>query len=84
MWAYGLVIWEMIALSPPHVEFEESINSSAFDDSTFDDSMNLNENDDPNLSLSDNSMQITEEKSRAKYGELIKNSFNHKIIIIQI
>lgn len=41
IWAYGLVIWEMVALSPPHMSNFEDESSSEEDmklDSTLDDS----------------------------------------------
>lgn len=66
MWAYGLVIWEMIALTPPHVEINESMNISAFDDLSFDDSMKLH--DDSNLQSFNESLQLVEESCKGKYG----------------
>ncbi|XP_015111460.1 lymphokine-activated killer T-cell-originated protein kinase homolog [Diachasma alloeum] len=66
MWAYGLTLWEMIALSPPHVEIDESIDESMLDGS-FLGSTEEGENDDPNGSFND-SLMILEEKIRAKYG----------------
>lgn len=66
MWAYGLILWEMIALSPPHVEIDETMDESMFNgsylglstdgDSTADESLN-------------DSLMILEEKIRSKYGE---------------
>lgn len=44
IWTYGLVIWEMIALSPPHVEvsedesLDETINETDTTDNTSNDS----------------------------------------------
>ena len=48
MWAYGLVLYEMIALSPPHVndcETMSDVMKEIMADETFD------ENEDPNSSM---------------------------------
>ncbi|XP_063983668.1 lymphokine-activated killer T-cell-originated protein kinase homolog [Diachasmimorpha longicaudata] len=66
MWAYGLILWEMIALSPPHVEVDESLEESMLDGS-FNCSRDYSENETPNGSFNDDLMGL-EEKIRAKYG----------------
>ncbi|XP_015602278.1 lymphokine-activated killer T-cell-originated protein kinase [Cephus cinctus] len=66
MWAYGLVIWEMIALSPPYVEHDDSIFETSFDDSfTANEMPDNKENSDPNL---DESVQLIKEITRKRFG----------------
>lgn len=61
MWAYGLVLYEMIALSPPHVESnDESMNVS-------DDSL-CSENYDPNSDMEDSFIMSLKDPDDSKYG----------------
>ncbi|XP_034948738.1 lymphokine-activated killer T-cell-originated protein kinase [Chelonus insularis] len=50
MWAYGLIIWEMIALSPPHVDHDENLDESDLDQSIID--MDTSMKDDKNFNIS--------------------------------
>lgn len=69
MWAYGLVLYEMIALSPPHVENnEEPMNTS--NDSMLECSImnSSNENNDPNSDLEDSFIMSLKDPDDSKYG----------------
>ncbi|CAG5088043.1 Similar to PBK: Lymphokine-activated killer T-cell-originated protein kinase (Homo sapiens) [Cotesia congregata] len=48
MWAYGLILWEMIALSPPHVDTGEELSESILNNTM--DSVIDDENTNPNNS----------------------------------
>lgn len=68
MWAYGLVLYEMIALSPPHVESNESINDS--EDSMLECSIinSSKENNDPNSDMEDSFIMSLKDPDDSKYG----------------
>lgn len=76
MWAYGLILWEMIALSPPHVDADEDLNGSILNN-TMDDSVIIDENTDPKTTDLDDSNLIPDIKVNENLGKLIIN----KIII---
>lgn len=61
IWAYGLVIWEMIALVPPHVNDleDESVGKEDMMDSTLDDS---NYNMDESVTFLKEIMPLTNNK----------------------
>ncbi|KAK0174683.1 hypothetical protein PV327_010423 [Microctonus hyperodae] len=67
MWAYGLTLWEMIALLPPHVD-DESLNESNMDVSMDENSILSSENTDSNGTMMDDSLLMLDEKSSCKYG----------------
>lgn len=69
VWAYGLTIWEMIALSPPHVELEESLNSSILDTHTSFVNDNLNESkENEDSSFTDDSLLSMVHETPDTYG----------------
>lgn len=72
IWACGLVVWEMIALSAPHIE------SSEMEDSYLDDSMlemkmknNITNECDTNM---DNSNSFLNKIINTKYGKCLNNN----------
>ncbi|KAL7293104.1 hypothetical protein TKK_0013260 [Trichogramma kaykai] len=67
MWAYGLVLYEMIALSPPHFQNEDSIDESTDDDHMSTISM---ENNYPNSDAEeeDSFIQSLKDPDDSKYG----------------
>ncbi|KAG7196532.1 hypothetical protein KM043_018556 [Ampulex compressa] len=69
MWAYGLVIWEMIALTPPHTEeFQDDSDESLLDNSISEISMACNkENHDLQVSL-DEEVTFFKKIPGCKYG----------------
>ena len=71
IWAYGLVLWEMLALSPPHVEVDDDqeMNISA-DDSLLECNYldaTSKENSNPN-DLDGSFLQFANLYSKNKYG----------------
>ncbi|KAJ8680034.1 hypothetical protein QAD02_015821 [Eretmocerus hayati] len=70
MWSYGLVLWEMIALSPPHVEnYDESMDASADDSMLECRALNSSrENDDPNSDMEDSFIQSLKDPDDSNYG----------------
>ena len=73
MWSYGLVLWEMIALSPPHVENNDESMEVSMDDSMLDNAaMNTSkENNDPNDSfMEDSFIQSLKDPDDGNYGSL--------------
>ena len=70
MWSYGLVLWEMIALSPPHVDCtDDSMDTSA--DSSMLECQYLDiskENETPNSDLEDSFIQSLKDPDNSKYG----------------
>ncbi|XP_053988649.1 lymphokine-activated killer T-cell-originated protein kinase [Hylaeus volcanicus] len=64
IWAYGLVIWEMIALSTPHLGDLESENSS-FDESMTD--LETTKDDEHSINM-DDSIVFLKEMISSKYG----------------
>ncbi|XP_014300029.1 lymphokine-activated killer T-cell-originated protein kinase [Microplitis demolitor] len=67
MWAYGLILWEMIALSPPHVDADEDLNGSILNN-TMDDSVIIDENTDPKTTDLDDSNLIPDIKVNENLG----------------
>ncbi|XP_058791465.1 lymphokine-activated killer T-cell-originated protein kinase [Phymastichus coffea] len=70
IWAFGLVLWEMIALSPPHIENEDESMNLDTDDSMLECAV-LNqskENDDPNSDMEDDFLQNLKDPDTSNYG----------------
>lgn len=69
IWTCGMVIWEMIALSPPHVQMSESLDESYLDESLLEMQGTKEEKvDEQNISMDDG---ITFFSEIAKYGECL-------------
>ncbi|CAK9810100.1 Lymphokine-activated killer T-cell-originated protein kinase [Anthophora plagiata] len=67
IWAYGLVVWEMIALSPPHVDSSET-DESCLDDSVEEIPVENNSSMNENNSSMDDSIGIFDEMFNKKCG----------------
>ncbi|XP_012275105.1 lymphokine-activated killer T-cell-originated protein kinase [Orussus abietinus] len=66
MWAYGLVIWEMIALSPPHIESDnDSTEDASFSDASFSDAKTTNESCATDM---DDTLECLKNCYSSKYG----------------
>lgn len=72
IWASGLVIWEMIALSTPHLETDEKDTSSFADSFTETGMQDTKKHRRYDESLN-NSILLLEEINRAKYGKYFYN-----------
>ncbi|XP_011502812.1 PREDICTED: lymphokine-activated killer T-cell-originated protein kinase [Ceratosolen solmsi marchali] len=70
IWAYGLVLWEMIALSPPHVENADKSMSICTDNSMLEcKSIDTSkENNDRNLNTEDSFIQSLKDPDDSNYG----------------
>lgn len=73
IWTYGLVLWEMIALSIPHCD--NSDEDESFDKSTTSENTTNNQLDEFNVSMDSNeSMTFLEEimpPKHSKYGKFL-------------
>lgn len=69
IWTYGLVLWEMIALSVPHCE--DSDENESFDESGTLEDITNNQLDESNVSMNE-SVTFLEEimpRKNSKYGK---------------
>lgn len=69
IWAFGLVLWEMIALSPPHVEDEDESSNASDDDSMLECSALDKSKDDPHSEMEYQSfLETLKDPDTSNYG----------------
>lgn len=74
IWACGLVVWEMIALSSPHVESSE-MDESCLDDSMLEMQMNSNRKTNEHDINIDDDNSFLNEICNKNYGKYFHNIF---------